>query len=301
MEPCASGWVVDLDWDDIRLFLAIAERGSLTRAARALGLGQPTVTRRLADLEYRLGTPLFRRSSEGATLTDTGSRLLEPARQMATWAGEVGRMAEVGHGGPAGRVRVTTTPSLATDVLAPLAGRLAAEGSGLRLEVSASVRFADLARGEAELALRSQAADAADLVNVRSWAFDVGVYASPELAARLGPCPRVEDLPWIAWCAPYESLAPNPQLSALIPGFRPAFAADDYLVQIAGAEAGAGVITLAGPLRRLRTGSRLVALPVDLGPYGRTSLHLVCARSALAIPRVRAVADRLIAVLDAAT
>ncbi len=289
---------MDLAWDDIRLFLAIAEHGSLTRAARALGLGQPTVTRRLADLEYRLGAPLFRRSSEGATLTDTGARLLEPARQMATWAGEVGRMAQVGHGGPSGRVRVTTTPSLAVDVLAPLAGRLAAEGSGLRLEVSAAVRFADLARGEAELALRTVAADAADLVTVRSWTFDVRVFASPELAARLGPCPRVEELPWIAWSAPYESFAPNPQLSTLIPGFRPAFTADDYLVQIAAAEAGAGVTPLAGALRQ---GSRLVALPIDLGPYAKAPIHLVCAKSALAIPRVRAVADRLIAVLDSAT
>ncbi len=288
---------VDLAWDDIRLFLAVAEHGSLTRAARALELGQPTVTRRLADLEYRLGAPLFRRSSEGATLTDAGARLLEPARQMATWAGEVGRMAQVGHGGPSGRVRVTTTPSLAVDVLAPLAGRLAAEGSGLRLEVSASVRFADLARGEAELALRTQPADAADLVTVGSWGLDVRVYASAGLAARLGPCPQLADLPWIAWAAPFESFTPNPQLAGLIPGFRPTFTADDYLVQIAAAEAGAGVAVLAG---RMRAGSPLVALPVDLGPYAKSAIHLVCARSALAIPRVRAVADRLVEVLDAA-
>ena len=113
---------MDISWEDIRLFLAAAETGSMSGAARRLRIGQPTVSRRLADLEHRLGAALFRRSVEGVILTDAGERLLDPARRMADWAGEVGRAAERSDEGPSGRVRVSAPPYLAVDLLAPLAG-----------------------------------------------------------------------------------------------------------------------------------------------------------------------------------
>ena len=65
---------MDLSWEDVRLFLAVAEHGSLSEAARRLRIGQPTVSRRLAELEERLGYPLFERSVEGARLTTPGER-----------------------------------------------------------------------------------------------------------------------------------------------------------------------------------------------------------------------------------
>jgi DNA-binding transcriptional LysR family regulator len=104
------------------------------------------------------------------------------------------------------------------------------------------------------------------------------------------------DVAWIGWAPPFEHLPPNPELSKLIPDFRPAFAADDFLVQLRAAEAGLGAIFLA----RVRTYPRaapLQELALDLGPL-RRSLHLVCARSALAVPRVRAVADLLARALE---
>jgi DNA-binding transcriptional LysR family regulator len=79
----------------------------------------------------------------------------------------------------------------------------------------------------------------------------------------------------------------------LIPGFRPAFASDDFIVQRRAAEAGAGAIFLGKVRHRFSEPSSLVPLGLDLGPHARSSLHLVCAKSALAVSRVRAVAELL--------
>ena len=100
------------------------------------------------------------------------------------------------------------------------------------------------------------------------------------------------DVDWIGWPPPFEQLAPNPQLAAKIPGFRPVFAADDFLVQLRAAEAGIGAIILSGFRSRYEPPRALVPLALSFGAM--TSTHeLVCARGALVIPRVKAVADLL--------
>jgi DNA-binding transcriptional LysR family regulator len=289
---------MDIPWDDVKLFLAVAETGSLSGAARQLRIGQPTVSRRLAALEYRLGAALFRRSVDGASLTAEGERLVAPARKMAEWAGEVGRVAESPSQGPRGQVRVTASPFVSHDFLAPFAGWLARKEPGLRLEVLSSMEYLDLARGEADLALRARPPDQADLQLVRAFSFQASVHVSEALAARLPRKPTVKDLPWIAWAPPYDALPPNPQLRELAPGLTPVFTSDNFLVHLAAAEAGVGAMVLTLPRHRLMRRRALVPLPVDLGPYARSALYLVCARSALDIPRVRRVADLLVAELE---
>src|SRR5688500_7487497 len=104
---------MDVSWDDVKLFLAVADHGSFTEAARHLRVGQPTVSRRLAELEERLGYALFDRSVEGATLTSQGERWLPPARRMAEWAGELFTTAEHADSSPSGTVRITAAPGVA--------------------------------------------------------------------------------------------------------------------------------------------------------------------------------------------
>jgi DNA-binding transcriptional LysR family regulator len=292
---------MDISWDDARLFLAVAEAGSLSAAARRLGLGQPTVTRRLALLEYTVGATLFRRSVEGATLTFAGERLLTPAKKMAEWAGELHRAAEAPDGAPAGLVRVTSSPFICFDFLAPFAGAMAVKTPGLRLEVLSSVQYLDLVRGEADLALRSLAPTSAELQVLFSLRVKTQVMVAASLQKRLPKKVTLASLPWVAWAPPFEAVPPNPQLAAAIPNFRPAFSADHFLVQLAAAEAGAGALVLAGVRHRLSRPTTLVPLELDLGEYGFSNLHLVCAKSALDIPRVRLVADMLIGELKTAT
>jgi DNA-binding transcriptional LysR family regulator len=286
---------VNIPWNDVELVLAIAETGSVSAAAKRLRTTQPTVSRRLAELEAALGEPLFARSVEGTTPTSFGERMLPAARRMAEAAGEIERVASGAESTPKGIVRVTAPPGVAYLFLAPLAGRLRALLPDVRLEVVATTTYVDLARREADLALRVQPMDRPaqrDLVSLATTTSPVAAFAAPSLAAALPAKPQLADVPWVAWAPPFEQLSPNPQLARLIPGFRPAFAADDYIVQIRAAEAGVGAIALDRSALRYALPSPLVELPLSFGNL-TSSLDLVCARASLAIPRVKAVAEVL--------
>jgi molybdate transport repressor ModE-like protein len=283
---------MDISWEDARLFLAVVDSGSLSAAARQLRVAQPTVSRRVAELEALLGEPLFGRGVGGAALTPFGERLVEPARRMAECAAEFTRVAEHAEDTPRGVVRVTTPPGLAFDFVAPFAVALRETLPDVRLEVVSTLRYLDLVRREADLAVRFKQPSSRDLVTVAEWTTGVAAFASPAYAASLSPGYAVRDLDWIAWAPPLDHLSPNPELAATIPNFRPVFASDDFLVQLRAAEAGMGAMVLARAWHRFTRLDMLTELDVSLGPV-QASAFLVTTRSALAIPRVRAVAELL--------
>lgn len=285
-----------IPWNDVELVLAIARTGSLSAAARALGLTQPTVSRRLADLEAELGEAVFTRTVDGTTPTSFGERLLEPARRMADCAAEVAHAAADADRHPRGTVRVSAAPGMAYAFVAPFAAHLRATLPAIRLEVAATTRYVDLVRREADLAIRWQSPSrreaGRELEVLAAVEHRVAVFAAPRYVATLPKGYGLADIAWVGWGPPFEQLAPNPQLAAAIPGFAPAFAADDYLVQVRAAEAGAGAIIGTRFRYRLEPPSALVELDLDLR-QPPTVTHLVAARASLAIPRVRAVADLL--------
>jgi DNA-binding transcriptional LysR family regulator len=284
---------MELDWNDVRLFLAIAEHGSLTEAARRLKVGQPTVSRRLGELEARLGYALFQRGVEGASLTTPGERWLIPARHMAEWAGELLRSAERADATPSGVVRVSAPPGVAYDFLAPFARALRDRYPTLSLEVSSRVEYVDLVRREADLALRTRAPTQRDLTCVAALTHANDAFVAPSYREQLPERPELTQIAWIAWAPPFEQLSPNRELHALIPGFRPAFAADDFIVQRRAAEEGVGALFLGCVRHRFSRPSELVRLRLDLGVHQQSTLHLVCAKSALGVARVRVVAELL--------
>src|SRR3954447_3148567 len=140
---------MNIEWEDVRVFLAVAETRSMSQAARALRVGQPTVSRRLAALEDQLGYALFRRTVAGAALTTAGERLVEPARKMAEWAGEVQRAAVKEERNPRGVVRLAAPPGIAWGCGAPFAAWLRKKQPRLQLELLSSIHYLDLSRGEA--------------------------------------------------------------------------------------------------------------------------------------------------------
>lgn len=210
---------------------------------------------------------------------------------MAGVAGEVGRAAARAEREPQGLVRVTATPYVARDFVAPFAAWLRKHHPGVRLEVLATMQHLDLARGEADLALRPRPPAQPDLKLVFRLDAPLAVHVAPALVRRLPRRPRLADVPWIAWSAPFEDLPPNPALAELVPGATPVFTSDRILVQLAACEAGLGAMVLPRFRHRFSRPNGLVPLPVDLGRFGVGALHLVAARSALDIPRVRLVAE----------
>jgi DNA-binding transcriptional LysR family regulator len=282
---------MDIPWDDVRILLAIAESGSLSAAARRLAVGQPTISRRLADLEKALGYAVFRRTVAGTALTGDGERLLSPARRMAEWAGEFERAALRGDAAPRGVVRITAPPGVAFDFVAPFAGWLHSELPQIRLEVLASTQYLDLARREADLAIRSRRPVGDDLVCIATLEAENGAFATRKYIKSLPRGYGLSDVGWVGWAPPFDRMSPNLELEQLIPNFRPVFACDDYIVQQRAAEAGAGATFLPRLRHRFSRATELQELELDLGPHARGAMHLVSAKSALEIPRVKAVAD----------
>jgi DNA-binding transcriptional LysR family regulator len=219
---------------------------------------------------------------------------------MAEWAGELTRAAEQSEVKPSGVVRITTPPGLAFDLMAPFAVWLKKKLPEIALEVVSTVHYLDLVRREADLALRFQRPTQRDLVVVQSIAVESAAFASRRYIESLPKGYGIADVDWIGWAPPFEHLPPNPQLAARMPGFRPVFASDDFLVQLRAAEEGAGAIFLARVKHRFSGKTNLEELDLDFGQL-RSETCLVCAKSALEIPRVRAVADLLAAELGAAT
>jgi DNA-binding transcriptional LysR family regulator len=288
---------VDIVWDDARLFLAVADAGSVSAAARRLRITQPTASRRLAQLEASLGEAVFVRHVGGARLTPFGQTLLEPARRMAEGAGELERAASRVETTIEGVVRLTAPPGIAFSLCAPFAAELRHALPALRLEIVSSTRYLDLSRREADLALRFERPALRDQTLLASVPIEVAAYATRELARSLGRRPRLADVPWIGWAPPFDDQPPSSMLARAIPDFRPSFASDDFLVQYRAAEVGVGAILLGRMASRFDRETPLVELDVRDLPRARTALHLVCAKSALWVPRIRAVADRLAAEL----
>lgn len=292
---------MDISWEDAQTFLAVAEARSFSGAARSLSLGQPTISRRVAQLEARLGCALFLRGKRGAELTEQGARLVPAAEQMARWAGEFGRLARGAEESPEGRVRLAAPPAVAVDFLAPLAALVQQRLPGIQLEVLASIDHVDLSRGSADLAIRSRPPLEPELTSVGQLNVPLAVFAAPAYAAQWSGAVQLAQLDWITWALPYEHVAPRPMLERAIPDFVPAFASDDYLVQRSALYAGVGAMILERPFAP-RDAALRIARPelveIDVGfelPPGE--LHLVCANSMQFVPRVRVMIELLREVL----
>jgi DNA-binding transcriptional LysR family regulator len=290
---------MDISWEDWRLFLAVAEAGSLSGAARALRVGQPTLSRRMGLLEQQLDGALFVRRPHGVALTPLGERLLPTARRMAEWASDAERLAAGRERRPEGKVRIAAPPGVAFDFLAPLAAALRRRIPGVRLEVLADIQYVSLARGDADLAIRSRAPADHDLVGLAAVDIRAAAFAARSYARRLPRRYGLSDIDWIAWAPPFEETPPNPQLrAALGERFRPVFTSNDYLVQLAATRAGAGAMVLGRRFHRLSRIGELVELDLDLGPAALSTFHLVVAKRMVDVPRIRAVADAILGELD---
>jgi DNA-binding transcriptional LysR family regulator len=144
------------DWNDLKCFLAVARQGSTIAAGKAMGTSQSTVQRRLAALERELGRKLVAREASGYRLTDDGKRLLPHAERMEAAALDFERQVAGADHDRAGAIRVTCPEPIVYRITqSKLLDRFHALHPGLRVEFVTSDRYLDLAKGEADVALRS--------------------------------------------------------------------------------------------------------------------------------------------------
>jgi DNA-binding transcriptional LysR family regulator len=140
-----------LDWNDVRFFLAVARRRTLARAAAALGVDQTTVGRRIASLEARLGVSLFTRSAGVFQPSRAGRGVLDAAERMEEAARELRSRAA---GEEIATVRVATTESLGSAFVVPAVGSLRTTHPHIQVTVTTGWAQVDLRKGEADLAVR---------------------------------------------------------------------------------------------------------------------------------------------------
>lgn len=282
-----------LKWDDLRLFLAVAEHGSLSAAARALRLGQPTLSRRMGELEVLVGDPLFARHKQGIELTETGQKLLPGAQRMAEWASEAELSISRQQQGPQGRVCIAALPGVAYEFVAPLSAQLRRKYPAIQLEVRSGIETLNLGRGEADLSLRTSRPSDPDLHCVDEVSGPMRVYTSKAYAAALPKTCGLADLDWICWAAPHQDQRVNRELEQRIANFKPAFTSDDFVVQLAACKAGVGAMVLARAQHRYSHLHELQELDIDLGAQAVGTLYLVCHKRYRYLPRVQLVIDAI--------
>lgn len=186
MHICMDWRSVKFDWNKARAFLVTAEEGSLSAAARALGMAQPTLGRQVDGLEQELGVVLFERVGRGLTLTPSGMELLEHVRTMGEAAGRVSLTALGQNQALEGSISISASETYAAVLLPPIITKLRKEEPGIQVEIVVSNRASDLLRREADIAVRNFRPTEPDLIAKKIGMADAVLYASPDYIATLG-------------------------------------------------------------------------------------------------------------------
>lgn len=183
------------EWDDVKYFLAVARHGSTLAAAKALGLSQSTVHRRIAELERKIGRELVKRHASGYRLTQFGQEMLPYAEQIERAAVAFDQRKATIERGEVGVVRVTCPePIMYRIIKSSLLDRFNARYPGLRVEFVMSDKYVDLIKGDADVALRSGDTDDEALVGRKIADSVWSVYASQGYVERCGRPRSVSDL-----------------------------------------------------------------------------------------------------------
>ena len=183
-----------MDWTLLRSFLAVAETGSLSAAARALGLTQPTLGRHIADLETSLGTPLFTRMARGLQPTEAALSLLPAAQDMRDAAARLALLAAGRQESLSGTVRLTASRVVSHFLLPPMLARLRRTEPGIEIELVPSDTSENLLFREADIALRMYRPTQEGVVTRHLTDLHMGLYAAPAYLDRKGRPSTLEEL-----------------------------------------------------------------------------------------------------------
>jgi len=174
------------DWNHARAFFTTAEEGSLSAAAKVLGLTQPTLSRQVAALEEDLGVTLFERVGRSLSLTQSGIELLDHVRTMEEAAGRVTLTASGQSQSIEGQVSITASELMSTYILPPILKKMRDVAPMVEVEIIASNSIQDLTRRDADIAIRHARPDQPDLIAKRVGEVSAHLYASSGFLEEFG-------------------------------------------------------------------------------------------------------------------
>src|SRR5262245_10860493 len=292
----ATSNLATIDWDQVRVFLAVARAGQLAGAAARLGLDVSTVSRRLDRLEDELGVHLFDRTRDGTIATAAAEAMLPAAEDMERGLAMFAAARDAIESTAEGVVRMTAPPGVADGFIARLLARFHQKYPRVVVELDASIGYADLTRREADLALRGMRPRSGDLIAVKLVSTVATPMTSPAYAAELGRIKRWSDARWITYSADLAHLATARWITEHVGEVTPVLRTSHFTSQLAAAAAGFGVALAAEPFRYVQ---RLVpvaisrALQPSWDALPTEELWLVGHRALRTVPRVAALWDFL--------
>lgn len=286
-----------LNWDDLRFFLAAAQHGGFGAAARRINQQQSTVSRRVATLEAQLGAIVFDRTATGLRLTSLGRKVLTEAQVMAAALTRVGDAASATKSVVEGVVRLALTETLAAVFVIPeVLPALLKQHPKLRLDLVISEASADLGRREADIAVRFFLMPSGDLLTKRVARLRTAVLGSQKLAKTLAHKPLTA-WPFVsAWLA--TGTAPEDEWREQVAKGEVRVSTNSFHAQVEAVRAGLGVAVLpdilCAPLKLAP-----IRLPVGVPAPPNIDMYLVTPRALRKVPRIAAVFDALSASFSA--
>jgi len=183
-----------MDWDKLRIFHSVAEKGSLTHAGDVLHLSQSAVSRQIRALEESLHVTLFHRHARGLILTEQGELLYDTTQAMVKRLDATAARIRDSEDEVFGELRVTTTTGFGTLWLAPRLGRLYEKFPSLKIDLMLEERVLDLPMREADVAIRMKEPSQADLIRKRLMNIKMRMFASPEYLAKNGTPQSMDEM-----------------------------------------------------------------------------------------------------------
>lgn len=257
-----DNFCTNADWEDIRVFSALARHGSLSAAARALSVNHATVARRLRSLERVLGGKLVERRPDGYVLTSKGMQVLVLAEQMDAAAASILRGGQGAE--PSGLVRVNATPSLMQGFLVTRMAAFVSRYPALDVELATNMRSISLERREADIALRLGRPGDGDVIARRLLTLGYGLYGSAAWRRRID---AGETPVFVGFDEGNAHLPEAVWLARHFPRARMAVRTGSQFAQAAAARADAGIALL--PHFIARAGDALVQCHFDSKPPSR--------------------------------
>ena len=286
-----------MNWDDVRIFLAVARAGQILGAARRLELNHATVSRRVAALEDSLGAKLFRRLTTGSELTPAGERFLAVAERME--ADMIAARSELAGGDKdvSGTVRIGAPDGFGVAFLASRLGALTAQHRDLKIQLVPVPRSFSLSRREADIAITTERPTEGRLVAQKLVDYSLGLYASKAYAKANGLPTDATELRAHRLVGYVPDLVVSPSLAyahEFSPDWDAAFAISSALGQVEAVRSGAGI----GILHSFIARALPELVPVEAAKPIRRAYWLVYHESVRPLRRIQAVAGHIIQAVE---
>lgn len=233
-----------MDWDNLRVFLAVARCGSMLEASRLLKLSQSTVSRRIQRLERDIGRKLFERAVDGLALTTNGQKLLAKSSEMEGLLNAVDITRPSASPQLSGEIRLGTTEAFGSYYLAPHLGHFCAANPAVTIDLLPMPRFLNLSKREADTAIAIERPLAEGYVASKLTDYRLLPYATQQYLGTSAPITCMDDLRKHRWVDYVDDLVFSPQQFSLrtwIPSVQASLRSTSVLAQAQAVRAGLGI------------------------------------------------------------